>query len=96
MMAVRQNLWDAGLVLAIGLIGFALRQAGIPAIGMVIGFVLGKTMESDFYTALQSGRGRYDVFLESPVSWTFSGLTLLIIVWSGWTYARKRYKERIT
>ena len=68
MMAVRQNLWDAGLVLAIGLLGFILREAGIPVIGIVIGFVLGKVMEADFYTALQSGRGQYTVFFESPVS----------------------------
>jgi putative tricarboxylic transport membrane protein len=95
MMAVRQNLWDAGLVLAIGLLGFVLRQAGLPVIGIVIGFVLGKTMESDFYTALQSGRGRYSVFLESPVSWTFAGLTLLIVAWTGWKYL-KRHKVRTT
>ena len=44
------------------------REAGIPVIGIVIGFVLGKVMEADFYTALQSGRGQYTVFFESPVS----------------------------
>jgi putative tricarboxylic transport membrane protein len=95
MMAVRQNLWDAALVLAIGMFGFVLRQAGIPVIGIVIGFVLGKTMESDFYTALQSGRGQYSVFLESPLSLAFAGLTALIIVWMVVRYLRQVGKARL-
>jgi MprA protease rhombosortase-interaction domain-containing protein len=96
MMAVRQNLWDAGLLLVIGLLGFVLRQAGIPAIGMVIGFVLGKTMESDFYTALQSGRGSYMVFLESAVSLALAAGTVAIIVWTGVKYLKSRARARRT
>lgn len=97
MMAVRQNLWDAGLVLVIGLFGFVLRQAGIPVIGIVIGFVLGKTMESDFYTALQSGRGQFGVFFETPISWAFAGLTALIIAWTALRYViRSSPKARPT
>ena len=94
MMAVRQNLWDAGLVLAIGLLGFILREAGIPVIGIVIGFVLGKVMEADFYTALQSGRGQYTVFFESPVSLVLSAGTALIIVWTGVKYLNSKREVR--
>jgi putative tricarboxylic transport membrane protein len=93
-MAVRQNLWDAGLLLVIGLLGFMLRQAGIPVIGMVIGFVLGKAMESDFYTALQSGRGSYTIFLESPVSLALAAGTALIVAWTAVTYLKSRARVR--
>jgi putative tricarboxylic transport membrane protein len=89
-MAVRQNLWDVGLVLTIGLFGFVMRQAGVPVIGMVIGFVLGKAMESDFYTALQSGRGSYAILVESPVSLTLAGGTALIVLWTGVKYLKTR------
>jgi putative tricarboxylic transport membrane protein len=95
-MAVRQNLWDVGLLLTIGVVGFVLRQAGIPVIGMVIGFVLGKAMESDFYTALQSGRGSYAIFVESPVSLMLATGTTLIVVWTGLKYLRtRRTSERV-
>jgi hypothetical protein len=95
-MAVRQNLWDVGLVLAIGLLGFVMRQAGVPVIGMVIGFVLGKAMESDYYTALQSGRGSYLVFLESPVSLMLAAGTAFIIAWTGLKYLRTRRNSERT
>jgi putative tricarboxylic transport membrane protein len=94
MMSIRQNLWDAGLVLAVGLLGFILRQAGIPVIGMVIGFVLGKVMESDFYTALQSGRGHYTVFIESTVAQMLAAGTAAIILWTGVKYLKSRRGSR--
>jgi putative tricarboxylic transport membrane protein len=91
-MSVRQNLWDAGTVLAIGMLGYLLGRAGIPVIGLVIGFVLGETMETDFYTALQSGRGSYGVFISSPLAASMAAITLAIILWMVWRGLKNRMK----
>lgn len=92
-MAVRSSLWDVGLLLATGFIGYLLMVAGISVIGVVIGFVLGHLMESSFYTALQSGLGDYRIFFESSVSLTMAVATALVV---GLVIARGilRYRRR--
>jgi hypothetical protein len=87
-MSVRQNLWDGGVVLLMGLLGYMLGRAGVPVIGLVIGFVLGETMENDFYTALQSGRGSYAIFLDSALASVMAALTLGMILWMIWRWSR--------
>ena len=77
--AVRSSLWDIGLVLLMGLVGYLLRLARISVIGAVIGFILGRLMEFNFYTALQSGLGRLEIFLESSVSIVMAAATALVV-----------------
>ena len=48
-------------------------------IGVVIGFVLGDLMESNFYTALQTGFGDYRIFISSSVSIVLAVATVLVI-----------------
>ena len=46
----------------------------------MIGFVLGDVIERNFYTALQSSLGNYDVFVASPVAATLAAMTALAAV----------------
>ena len=78
--AVRSNLWDVGLVLLMGLLGYLMRLAHISVIGAVIGFILGKLMEFNFYTALQSGFDNLAVFVTSTVSIVLAIATLAVVV----------------
>lgn len=78
--AVRSNLWDIALVLAIGLLGFLLGLARISVIGVVIGFILGRLMEFNFYTALQSGLGQLSIFLSSTISVVLALATAAVVV----------------
>jgi putative tricarboxylic transport membrane protein len=77
--SVRSNLWDIALVLAIGFLGYLLRLAHISVIGVVIGFVLGRLMEFNFYTALQSGLGHPAVFFSSAISVVLAAATALVV-----------------
>lgn len=78
--SVRNNLWDVGLVLLMGLLGYLMRLAHISVIGAVIGFVLGRLMEFNFYTALQSGLGKPDIFLSSGISIVLALATVAVVV----------------
>jgi len=78
-MVVRSNVWDVALVLATGLFGYLLMLARISVIGVVIGFVLGDLMESNFYTALQTGFGDHRIFVSSSVSIVLAVATVLVI-----------------
>lgn len=88
--SVRQNLWDAGLVIVIGAFGYLLNKLGFPVIGTVIGFVLGNIMEWNFYTALQSGYGNYATFLSSPTSIGLCTATVAVILYGAYRSMRTR------
>jgi putative tricarboxylic transport membrane protein len=68
LIALRGSVLDLGIGVLAGVLGFALQCFGYPVIGTVIGFVLGGAIEQNFYTALQSARGSYRVFIGSPIS----------------------------
>jgi hypothetical protein len=57
-------------------------------IGVVIGFVLGDVIERNFYTALQSSLGDYEVFVGSPVAMGLAGATALAVLFCGAKVAR--------
>jgi len=78
LVATNGSVLDLGTGLLLGILGFALRRFGYPVIGTVIGFVLGGPIEQNFYTALQSARGSYLVFVNSAISVTLLLATVLI------------------
>jgi putative tricarboxylic transport membrane protein len=85
---VRSNALDLGLLAAIGLLGAFLRLYGYSVIGVVIGFVLGDVIERNFYTALQSSLGDYQVFVASPVAMGLALATLAAVLFCGLKVAR--------
>jgi putative tricarboxylic transport membrane protein len=82
--AVRGSLWDVAVLLVTGIIGYMLRLAGISVIGVVIGFILGRLMEFNFYTAIQSSLGDLTIFVASPVSAVLAvatgGVVVLVVL----------------
>lgn len=66
---LRENIWDVGLVILLGVVGFAIRRAGLPILPLVIGFVLGQLAENSFLLTLNIHDGSYTGFFESGVSW---------------------------
>jgi putative tricarboxylic transport membrane protein len=78
LVALRGSVLDLGVGLLAGLLGFGMQRFGYPAIGTVIGFVLGGSIEQNYYTALQSARGSYAVFVGSPVAVVLILATILV------------------
>lgn len=68
------NPFDLMLVLAFGLIGFAMRRFEFPAAPLILAMILGAIMEENMRQALQISTGDWTVFLTKPIS-----LTLLIM-----------------
>lgn len=78
--SVNNSTFDVILTLVFGVIGFGMMRFGFPAAPLLLGFVLGPLIEENFRRALVLSRGRMDVFIDRPVSATFLGLTLLILL----------------
>ncbi len=66
---LRENIWDVVLVVLLGVLGFAMRRAGVPLLPLVIGFVLGKLAENSFLLTVRLNDGSYLGFFDSVISW---------------------------
>ncbi|MAS04058.1 MAG: hypothetical protein CL534_05115 [Ahrensia sp.] len=78
--SVNNSTFDVMLTLIFGLIGFGMMRFGFPAAPLLLGFVLGPLIEENFRRALVLSRGNLEVFVSRPVSATFLGLTVLVLL----------------
>jgi len=78
--SVSNSTFDVMLTLIFGLVGFGMMRFGFPAAPLLLGFVLGPLIEENFRRALVLSRGNPEVFFTRPVSATFLGLTLLVLL----------------
>jgi putative tricarboxylic transport membrane protein len=96
--AIRNSVFDVYTMAAIGLMGYLLMRAGISVTPVVLGLVLGETLEKEYRTAIILSEGHYDIFYKSPTAMAFFALALGVIglqVWGNMrAKARLRAKER--
>ena len=87
--AIRNSMFDVYLMAVMGLIGYVLKRLSIPVAPVVLGLVLGGTLENNYRTALILNEGSYQGFLDSTVALVFFALTLLMIGGQMWSSRRK-------
>jgi putative tricarboxylic transport membrane protein len=89
--AIRNSIFDVYLMAVMGLLGYVLQRVRIPVAPVVLGLVLGETLEQQYRTALILSEGDHGIFLESGVALVFFGLTALTIAFHFWSTARRRF-----
>jgi putative tricarboxylic transport membrane protein len=62
----------------------------IPLAPVLLGLVLGRTLEQQYRTALILSDGSHRVFVESPAAAFFLALTLFVVCWQIWSTLRRR------
>lgn len=77
--AIRNSFLDIVMMTGIGLAGHLLAKARIPVTPIVLGLVLGPTLEREFRTAAIMSEGDYGVFFSSAPAAVLYGLTLLVV-----------------
>lgn len=85
---IRNAIFDVYLMAIIGLLGYGLQRMRIPLAPVVLGLVLGPTLEQQYRTALILSEGSHQIFFESGVAMVFFALTLLTIGWQVWSSLR--------
>ena len=66
--SVNFQAFDLGLLLVLGLLGFAMRRFGIPVLPLIIGVILGPRLEEQLTTALQISQGDVSTLWSEPVA----------------------------
>ena len=74
--AMRNALFDVGVLLAAGLLGYTLRRVKVPLPPLLLGFILGPMLEDNFRRALLLSDGNWSTFILRPIS----GVILLLAV----------------
>lgn len=77
--AIRNSFLDVYTMVAVGLLGYLLLLAKIPIAPVILGLVLGPTLEKQFRTAMILSENDYMVFFQSPVALAFYGLTIVLL-----------------
>lgn len=88
--AIRNSIFDVYLMAVMGLFGYVLQRVRIPVAPIVLGLVLGETLEKQYRTALIMTEGDYSVFYTSGVALFFFGLTALTIGLQTFASLRRR------
>jgi putative tricarboxylic transport membrane protein len=91
--AIRNSLFDVYLMSIMGLLGYILLRLHIPIAPVVLGLVLGGTLETQYRTALILGEGSYQGFIDSKVAVFFFGLIIFTLSMQAWSARRKRLKD---
>jgi putative tricarboxylic transport membrane protein len=79
--AMRNAVFDVYLMAIIGLFGYTLQRVRIPLAPVLLGLVLGRTLEQQYRTALILSEGSHRIFVQSPVAAFFLALTLVVVGW---------------
>jgi TctA family transporter len=77
--AINGSYFDVGLMLVMGVVGFALERAQVPVGPVVLGIILGGPLEERFVQALTASRGSLTVFVSRPIAAALA--ILAAVVW---------------
>jgi putative tricarboxylic transport membrane protein len=82
---IRNSIFDVYLMAIVGLFGYMLQRLRIPLAPVVLGLVLGPTLEQQYRTALILSEGRHATFIESPFAVCVFALIVMLIAWQLWS-----------
>ena len=88
--ALRNNIFDVGITIFLGFVGYVMAQAGFPTAPTVLGLVLGTMFEREVRMALRSSHGSWMIFFQRPVACAFVIISFIFMANSLW----KAWKEK--
>jgi putative tricarboxylic transport membrane protein len=91
--SIDHNVFDLGMVLAAGAIGYLMRVFGFPFLPLVLGLVLGYMIEANYRRSLLITNGDHIVFLQDPVSVVFLVVAAVFMVIA--TLREARLRKRV-
>jgi putative tricarboxylic transport membrane protein len=78
--AVNNSVFDLGLMIIIGMLGYLLRKMDFSPVPMILGMVLGDKIEMAFRRSLIMSNGNPTIFVTRPISLAILMLTVLFVI----------------
>jgi len=92
--SVENNLFNVGITILFGAIGFAMRLYGYPPAPLVLALVLGPMLEKALRQSLQMSLGSPEIFVTRPVSAFILAFALLAVLFPMISWFRARRAAR--
>lgn len=87
--SIHQSLFEVGLVLGVGVLGYLLRLCKVPILPMVLGVVLGFMIESNYRRSMLLSGGDMGIFISDRVSLALLLLAAALTAYSLWQEFKK-------
>jgi len=78
--AIMAAVFDMGVALFLGIIGYFLKKGGYPIAPIVLGLILGGMFEENFRRAVKLARGNYFIFFTKPIALVFIILAVVSVL----------------
>ncbi len=88
---VSNDLWDVGVMLVFGVVGYVMKKLDVPMAPIVLTYVLGAMMEKSLLQSVKMNNGSLAGLVESPIALTL--LVLAAIVFVGSVVAEVKNKK---
>jgi TctA family transporter len=80
--AINNSLFDVGIMLAFGILGFVMEDNGVPVAPAILGVVLGPLLEEYFINSMIKSDGSLIGFVNRPIAAVLAAVTIGIIAWT--------------
>ena len=77
--AVNNNLFDVGVMIVMGWIGYVMMRFHVPAAPFLIAFILGPLLEDNFRQSMLMSGSNPSILFRGPITWFFWTLTLITV-----------------
>lgn len=94
--AERNTVFDVGLMVTFGLVGWLSQRTQYPVVSMLLGILLGPLVEVNFYRSLRVGLGSYTIFVTRPITLVLLLMTVAFMSWPFVSPYLRRKKEAET
>lgn len=78
--AVNNNLFDVGVMFAMGWVGFLMARFHVPTAPFLIAFILGPLLEDNFRQSMLMSGSSPVILFRGPITWFFWGLTCITVI----------------
>lgn len=80
--SLNNSVYDMGVALGFGVLGYIMRKNGFPAAPIVLGIILGPIAEDELGHAMILSHGNWLVLFQSPIALSFYGLAVFSVFFS--------------
>ena len=78
--SLNNRTFDLWIMIVFGIVGYLFTYCDFPMPPMILGFILGGTVEKYFRTAMISSRGDFSVIFTRPIAFVFLVLSVVFII----------------
>lgn len=94
--SISSSVWDVGVMLVFGVIGYFMRKLDIPMAAFVLTFILGSQIEMTLVQSLASTSDGFLIFFKRPISAFLMSLAIIILIYNIVGLFRKNRKELVS